>query len=65
MMHQNFDYNRSSSFGDYLSNKNSDRQRTDKQTDGKGRLFCALGFMIHRENMKVASRPMDLITVLP
>ena len=67
-------YNRSSTFGDYLSNKNPGRQtdgqtdrRTDRQTDRQtetGDLFLrSQGIMKDRENVKSESRPTDSITI--
>ena len=51
-----------------LTNKNPGRQ-TDGQTDREtetGDLFLrSLGVMKDRENVKVESRPMDSITILP
>ena len=39
-----------------------DRTDADRQTDGNGHLFFrSLGVMERRENIKVASRPMDSI----
>ena len=53
-----FDNNRSSTFGDYLSNKNPDRQTET------GDLFLRpVGVMKGRENVKVKNRPTDSITL--
>ena len=61
-MHIKFDNNRSDSFGDYQSNKNRHRRRTDRQTETGLLFFHSLGVMTHRENIKLPSRPMDSIT---
>ena len=61
-IHAKFDNNRSSSFGDYVSNMNMD---TDRQTETGDYFFRTFGVMKCRENIKVAFRPMDSITILP
>ena len=58
--HTKFDDSWPSSFGDNNLSNNPDRQ-----VDGNGNtVFRTLGLMTHRENIKVASRPMDSITML-
>ena len=48
-----------------LIKMDTDQQR-DRQTDGNGRqLFRTVGVMKCRENIKVAIRPMDSITIFP
>ena len=67
-----FDNNRFSSFGDYVSNKNGYRQAvrqtgrlTDRQTETTDYLLYIVGDMKHRGNIKVAIRPMDSIAIVP
>ena len=63
--HIKFDNNRSSSFGDYLSNKNRHRGWTDRQTEMRKLFFRTLEVITHQENIKVASRLTDSATILP
>ena len=53
-----FDNNRSGSFEEYLSNKNSGRRQTDRQTEPGYLIFRTLEVMKSRENVKVESLPM-------
>ena len=63
-----FDNNQSSSFGDYLSNKKGYRHQTERQTDRQTEtgiyFFCTVWVMKRLENIKVAFRLMDSITIL-
>ena len=63
-IHTKFDNNPSSSFRDYLSNKNRQRRTDERQTETGELFFRTLKVMNRRENMKAGSRRMDSIMVL-
>ena len=50
LVHIKFDNNRSNSFGDYLSNKHSDRRQTDRQTETGDLVFRSLRVTKRRKN---------------
>ena len=64
-LHIKFDKNRSTSFGEYLSNKNPHGRRTDTHTETRDPFFRTLWVIKGRENVKVETQPTDPFTILP